>query len=332
MKKSIIIPSVLSIFLLAAVGCSSGSATTSTSSTAAAKVEGTAGKAKKPKVAVILKTLSSPYWKYVEAGANKAFKDFNVDGTIIGPASESQVIEEINMMEDALNQKPDALVVAPTQPSTAIPILKKYKEKGIPVFLVDTDVADWADKTSFIGTDNYSAGKLGGEYLASLLKAGDKVALIAGALGNSATDERIKGAKEALEAKGMKVVANQPADSDKAKALAVMENILQNYPDVKGVFSANDDMALGATRALDAKGLKVPVLGTDGNLDAIDAILAGTMAGSVAQAPFDMGYKGVENAVKAINGEKVEKRIDSGAKVITKENGQKQLDFLKSLN
>ena len=312
---------------MAVVGCSSSG----TPSTATAKVDGAAGQSKKPKVTVILKTLSSPYWKYVQAGAQKAFKDFNVDGTVLGPASESQVIEQVNMMEDALNQKPDALVVAPTQPSTTIPVLKKYKDKGIPVLFVDTDVADWADKTSFIGTDNYSAGKLGGEYLASLLKQGDKVALIAGALGNTATDERMKGAKEVLEAKGMKVVANQPADSDKAKAMAVMENILQNFPDVKGVFCANDDMALGASRALDAKGLKIPIIGTDGNSDAINAILAGSMAGSVAQAPFDMGYKGVENAVKAIKGEKVEKRIDSGAKVITKENGQKQLDFLNSL-
>jgi ribose transport system substrate-binding protein len=284
----------------------------------------------KPKVVVVLKTVSSPYWKFVQAGAQKAFKDLNVDGKVIGPASESQVIEEVNMMEDELNQNPDALVVAPTQPPTAIPVFKRYKAQNIPVLLIDTD-ADWADKTTYIGTDNITAGKQGGEYLASLLKKGDKVALISGALGNPATDSRIQGAKKALEAKGLIVVANQPADSDKSKALTVMENILQTHPDVKGVFAANDDMALGAIKGAKDKGADVKIIGTDGNIDAIESILAGGLAGTVAQNPFEMGYQGVQNAVNAINGKKVPKRIDSGAEVITKENGKAKLEFLKNI-
>lgn len=330
MKKSALVSIVLALSLAVVAGCASqGGSSSAPASSDKGDKGGSSGQ--KPKVQVVLKTLSSPYWKYVEAGAKKAFQDLNVDGTVTGPASESQILEQVNMLEDALNKKPDALVVAPTQPSTAIPVLKKYKDKNIPVLLVDTDTADWADKTSFIGTDNATAGKKGGEYLASLLKSGDKVALIAGALGNPATDERIKGAKEALEAKGMKIAANQPADSDKAKAMSVMENILQNNPDLKGVFAANDDMALGALRAAEAKGLKIPILGTDGTVESIESILADKLGGTVAQNPYEMGYKGVENAVKAIKGEKVEKRIDSGVEVINKENAQKKLDFLKSL-
>jgi ribose transport system substrate-binding protein len=111
----------------------------------------------------------------------------------------------------------------------------------------------------------------------------------------------------------------------------VLENVLQNNPDLKGVFAANDDMALGAQRAAEAKGAKIAIVGTDGNADAIQAILSGKLAGSVAQNPYDMGYKGVENALKAIKGEHVEKRIDSGAEVINKDNAQKKLDFLNSL-
>lgn len=282
-------------------------------------------------VAVVLKTLSSPYWKYVEAGAKAAGEELGVDVTVVGPSSEAEVIQQVNMLEDQVSQGPGAVVVSPTQPETVVPVLEKAA-KDMPVLLIDSD-ADFEGKTTFIGTENYSAGQEGGKLLASMLKKGDKVVLIAGALGNPATDTRIKGAKEALEAAGMKVVAEQPADSDKAKAMSVMENILQNNGDVKGVFAANDDMAMGALRAIEAKGLKdVKVMGVDGTMEAVESIQAGKLAASVAQSPYNMGYQGVENAVKVMKGEKIEERIDSGIDLITKDNAEKQLEFLKSIS
>ncbi|SFJ88268.1 sugar ABC transporter substrate-binding protein [Thermoflavimicrobium dichotomicum] len=284
----------------------------------------------RPKVMVILKTLSSQYWKFVEAGAKEAAKKLNVDVTIVGPSSEAKIDEQISLLEDAITQEPDALVVSPSQPVTVIPAFEMAKKKKIPVLLVDTD-ADWDDKVTFLGTDNYTAGKKGGEQLASMLKPGDKVAIIAGALGNTAMDHRVKGAKEVLQAKGIKVVAEQPADSDKEKALSVMENILQKNPDIKGVFSANDDMAIGALRALEARKLKIPVIGTDGTIEALESIQAGNLSGTIAQNPYQMGYKGVETALKAIRKEKVSKRIDTGVDVITRKNAQKKMNFLKGL-
>lgn len=281
-------------------------------------------------VAVVLKTLSSPYWKYVEAGAKAAGKDLGTDVTIVGPASESQIMEQVNMIEDSLNQGIGALVVSPSQPDTVVPVLEQAKQSDIPVLLIDTD-ADFSDKASFIGTDNLTAGKEGGKLLASMLKKGDKVALIAGALGNTAMDQRIKGAKEALEEAGMVIAAEQPADSDKTKANTVMENILQKNGDIKGVFSANDDMAIGALRATESKGLNIPIIGTDGTSEAIQSIIDGKLAGTIAQNPYEMGYQGVENAVKTIKGEKIDARIDSGIDVITKENAQEKLDFLESI-
>lgn len=321
MKKLVMFLMILSLMTLALVGCSEKEA---------AEKEGESGKSDNPNIVVVLKTLSSPYWKFVESGAKQAFKDLDVDGKVLGPASESQIVEQINMMDDALSKNPDALVSAPTQPPTAIPVFEKYNKKEIPVLLVDTD-ADWSDKTTFIGTDNLTAGKIGGEFLASLLAPGDKIAIIGGALGNSATDERVKGAEEALKNAGFEIVANQPADSDRSKATNVMENILQNHPDVKGVFAANDDMALGASRAIDAKGLDIKVIGTDGTIEAVESIIAGSLAGSVAQNPYEMGYQSVVNALKAINGEEVDQRIDSGAEIISSENAEEKLEFLQSL-
>ncbi|SFJ40895.1 sugar ABC transporter substrate-binding protein [Brevibacillus centrosporus] len=331
MKKLAVHSIILCTLMAVVAGCGGNAAPTNQPKQEAAPQAAAPDSGQKPKVTVVLKTLSSQYWKYVEAGAKKAFEDLGVEGKVIGPAAESQVMEQINMMEDALNQKPQALVVSPSQPDTAIPVFDKYKAANIPVLLVDTD-ANWDGKATFIGTDNYTAGKLGGEELAKQLTKGDKVALIAGALGNNATDDRIKGAKEALIAAGMNVVAEQPADSDKEKAMSVMENILQTNPDVKGLFSANDDMALGALRAIEAKGAAVKIIGTDGNIDALEQVIAGKLFGSVAQSPYDMGYKGVENAVKMIKGEQIEKRIDSGAEFIGKDNAQKKIEFLNGLS
>jgi ribose transport system substrate-binding protein len=239
-------------------------------------------------------------------------------------------MEQVNMIEDSLNQGIGALVVSPSQPDTVVPVLEQAKQSDVPVLLIDTDAA-FSDKTSFIGTDNLTAGKEGGKLLASMLKKGDKVALIAGALGNTAMDQRIKGAKEALEEAGMVIAAEQPADSDKTKANTVMENILQKNADIKGVFSANDDMAIGALRATESKELNIPIIGTDGTVEAIQSIIDGKLAGTIAQNPYEMGYQGVENAVKTIKGEKIDARIDSGIDVITKENAQEKLEFLEGI-
>lgn len=282
-----------------------------------------------PNISVVLKTLSSPYWKYVEAGAKKAGEDLGVNVTIVGPSAESEVIQQVNMLEDQLSQSPDAIVVSPSQPDTVIPTLEKAA-KDVPVLLIDSD-ADFKGKLTFIGTENYTAGQEGGKRLASLLQSGDKVVLISGALGNPATDERIKGAKDALEEAGMVIVSEQPADSDKTKALSVMENILEKDSEIKGVFAANDDMALGVLRAVQAKNLDIKIFGTDGTEEAVQSILDGGLTGTVAQSPYNMGYQGVEYAVKAAKGEDVESRIDSGIDIIQKDNAQKQLEFLQTI-
>ncbi|WP_394236768.1 sugar ABC transporter substrate-binding protein [Niallia oryzisoli] len=312
-KLSVILMLCLCILLL--FGCSNQSSET----TAAGET-----KSDDIKVHVVLKTLSHPYWKSVEAGAKKAGEDLGVSVEVNGPPSEGDIIEQVNMMDNAISQGTDALLVSPSQPSTVSNVFDLAKSKDIPVLLVDTD-ADWQDKVTFIGTDNYTAGKEGGEYLASQLKKGDKVALVEGAKGNLASDERIKGAKEALEKAGMKIVAQQPADSDKFKAAGVIDAVLQNHRDLAGVFAANDDMAIGVLSTTEQLKLNIPIVGINGGDEATELISKGKLAASVAQSPYDMGYMGVENAVKTIKGEKVENRIPTPIKVVTKENAEEHL-------
>lgn len=284
------------------------------------------------KMAVVLKTLSSQYWKIVAAGAQDAAKAHNVDLVLLGPPTEDAVEQQINMVQDALAQKPAVLIFSPSQPATAVNILKKAREQKVPVILVDTGMpASFTDYVTFIGTDNLAAGKKGGEALAGLVKKGDKVALLDGAPGNPSMSDRIDGAAQVLKAAGITIASRQPAYSDREKAYSVMQNILQSTPDIAGVFAGNDEEALGALRALQQGGKKAPVIGVDANTDNLKAILSGDLYGSVAQGNFDMGKLAVEKGLEVLAGKEVPKRIDSGATMITKDNAQQLLDFRASI-
>jgi ribose transport system substrate-binding protein len=280
------------------------------------------------KMAVVLKTLSSQYWKIVAAGAQDAAKANNVDLVLLGPPTEDAVEQQINMVQDALAQKPAVLIFSPSQPATAINVLKKAKEQKVPVILVDTGMpASFTDYATFIGTDNIAAGKKGGEAMVALLKKGDKVALLDGAPGNPSMTDRNDGAASVLKPAGITIASRQPAYSDREKAYTVMQNILQSTPDIAGVFAGNDEEALGALRALQQSGKKVPVIGVDANTDNLKAILAGDLYGSVAQGNYDMGKLAVEKGLEVLAGKTVPKRIDSGATMITKANAQELMDF-----
>ncbi|HNP93758.1 MAG TPA: sugar ABC transporter substrate-binding protein [Rectinema sp.] len=287
---------------------------------------------KRLKVGVVLKTLSSQYWKIVAAGAKTAAQNNNVDLILLGPPTEDAIEQQINMVQDVLSQNIDVLVFSPSQPAASVNVLLQAKAKKIPVILVDTGMPEgFNDYASFIGTDNLAAGKAGGKALASQLKPGSKVLLIDGAPGNPACNDRIKGAEEVLKASGMIIAAKQPAYSDREKGYTVTQNVLQANPDINGVFSANDEMALGALRAMQQAGKRVPIIGVDATEDALKSILAGEMYGSVAQGNYDMGLLAIEKAIELKAGKTIEKRIDSGATLITKENAQDLLDFRMSI-
>jgi ribose transport system substrate-binding protein len=295
-------------------------------------VSAPAAAADKVKIAVVLKTLSSQYWKIVAAGAKAAAEKNNVDLIVLGPPTEDAVEQQINMVQDVLSQKPAALVFSPSQPTTAINVLTKVRAAGIPVLLVDTGMpANYTDYSTFIGTDNIAAGKAGGEALIKLLKKGDKVLLIDGAPGNPSTTQRCDGAKETLEAAGIVIAARQPAYSDRDKGYTVAQNVLQSTPDIAGVFSSNDEMALGALRAFQQSGKHAAIIGVDATEDALKSMLAGDLYGSIAQGNYDMGVLGIEKALEVIAGKTIEKRIDSGATLITKDNAQKLLDFRNTI-
>jgi ribose transport system substrate-binding protein len=175
---------------------------------------------------------------------------------------------------------------------------------------------------TFIGTNNEVGAALAADFMCKNLPAGAEVAILQGLISQSTGQARADGSKKGLTDCGLKVVAEQTAEWDRAKGLSVTENILAGNPNIKGIFGSNDNMALGAVEALKsaAKLADVMVVGFDANPDAAASILAGDMTASVAQAPANMGGFGIQALVDLKAGKTLEPWIDTGTVLVTKEN------------
>lgn len=286
--------------------------------------------AEKPKVVVVLKELNNyQYWDIVRAGAEKGFRDFGVDGKVTAPSNEYEFAEQEHILKNILKENPDVLIVSPIEASK-ISILKEFDKKGIPVLLIDSDIP-WENKTSYIGTDNVELGLKGGALLATELQPGDKVALITGEESEPVLLDRIKGAKTSLETVGIKIATHKTVANDVKLAKSTMETILNDHPDVKGVYATTDILALGAIEVIEKNGLNIPVIGADGVTEMIELIEEGTLSGTVAQNPYDMGYLSVETAMKAAKGEYIERNINSGVDFIIQGNAAQRLEFTRGI-
>ncbi len=284
----------------------------------------------KPTVVVVLKDLDSEYWRIVEAGLRKGFEDFDIEGEIIAPTNLS-FLEQVDMLERVLIEKPDILIISPMYPNYSIPTLERFIEREIPVFLLDTD-HQWENKTTYIGTDNDALGRRAGALLGSQLQPGNEVALIGVDLYSPVASERMQGATLSLEDAGIEIVAKKVnVYSEPLKIKEEIEKIIETHPKVKGIIATNDTLSLIAFEVMEAYGLNMPIIGTDGTNDMIELIEEGELPGTVAQNPYDMGYLSVETVKKVINGENVDKHIDSGVDIIIKGNAKQRLEFQKRM-
>ncbi|MDM8101069.1 MULTISPECIES: sugar ABC transporter substrate-binding protein [Oceanobacillus] len=282
------------------------------------------------KFATVLMALNSDYWQMHKAGAEDAAADLGISLEVLGPAEETMFEEQVKIVEDQISSGADAIIVAPSLPEAMLPILNQAEGMDIPVVLADADVEDFEGKVTFIGTENYDAGKLAGEYISDQLEEGDKVAIIRGQLGAKVHDERTNGFQDALDEKNLEFIV-QDAQSDRVKAVNIMENILTSDDDIKAVFATSDEMALGTYQGLENQGkTDIPLIGFDGTPDGLQAVMDGKITAEIAQDPYQMGYSAVESAYQALQGEDVEDRIDSGAKVITSENVEEEIELSNS--
>ncbi|MFJ5760177.1 sugar ABC transporter substrate-binding protein [Neobacillus sp. NPDC093182] len=282
---------------------------------------------KKPTVVVVLKAADSKYWNIMKAGMEKGFKDFGIDGKVIVP-SEAIPQKQVELLTKTYKEKPDVIITAPYSSSVG-PTLETFTD--IPILLVDTDLAI-KNKTAYIGTDNNDLGKKAGAFLASQLQPGDKAAIIGGDISFSVFKERIEGAALSLQNAGIEIAYTKTGIADDPKAVhKAVSRVLRDHPDIKGVVTSHDTIALPVAKELEEDGLLIPVIGPDGLNEMLELIADGTLPGTMAQNPYDMGYLSVETAMKVIKGENVEPFVDSGVDIIIKENAQQRLSFYEKL-
>jgi len=280
-------------------------------------------KQKKLEIVLVTKALDSEFWQRIKSGAEEAARaDAGVSLAVLAPAQEINIDQQVAILEDQILKRVSALAVSPAGVAEIVPVLDKARAAGIPVVIVDTDVP-WAYRASFVGIDNRLGGRIAGEYILKAIGGKGKVAVIRGVLGVATQEDRLTGFREAIASSpGVELVAVQPANSERALGMQVMENMLTSHPDVKAVFGTNDQMALGAMQALEAHHLtgKIVLVGFDATREALRAIQAGAMNAVMAQYPERIGKRAIEEAIKAARGQPVEKRIDIGTALVTKDN------------
>lgn len=312
-------------FILAAIMClgMSGCDSEETSETAQTK-DSAVTDPSEVEVAVIFKSLSAEYWKTMKAGAEAAASDLGISVTVLGPSDESEIAQQVTMIEEQIAANVSAIVVAPCEENAVIGALEPYVNQ-LPVLMVDTDAA-LEGKKAFIGTGNKNAAKLGGEYAAELLGEGKKAVLIGGQQGEMTSTQRLEGFREGLEEGGIEILEEQYGKNTADQAVAVMEDLITKYPgEIDVVLCQNDDMAIGCQTAIEQSGEDIKIIGFNGDEACVQLILEDKIEATVAQQPYLMGYQAVEQAYKAATGETIEEHQEVAANLINKDNGEAYL-------
>lgn len=264
--------------------------------------------------AVVLKTLSNPFWVDMKKGIEDEAKTLGVSVDIFASPSEGDFQSQLQLFEDLSNKKYKGIAFAPLSSVNLVMPVARAWQKGL--YLVNLDEKIDMDNLKkaggnvegFVTTDNVAVGAKGADFIINKLGAEGEVAIIEGKAGNASGEARRNGATEAFKkANQIKLVASQPADWDRIKALDVATNVLQRNPNLKAFYCANDTMAMGVAQAVANAGKigKVLVVGTDGIPEARKMVEAGQMTATVAQNPADIGATGLKLMVDAAKTGKV---------------------------
>jgi ribose transport system substrate-binding protein len=267
-------------------------------------------------IGLAISTLNNPFFVSLKEGAEKAAKEAGAELIVVD--AQDDTAKQISGVEDLIQKKVDVILINPTDSAAISTAVESANKANIPVITVDR-ASEGGQVVSHIASDNVKGGKMAGEYILNAIGGKGNIVELQGIAGTSAARDRGKGFHEAVDNKeGVKVVASQPADFDRAKGLSVMENILQSNKDIQAVFAHNDEMALGALQAIEAAGKNIVVVGFDATDDAVKAVNEGKMAATVAQKPVAIGETAVKTAIQVTKGEKVESFIPVDLELVTK--------------
>lgn len=285
---------------------------------------------KKLTIAVIPKGTTHEFWKSIHAGSNKAAQELAAQGTQIeliwkGPLREDDREQQIQVVEGFAAQGVSGIVLAPLDNRALVRPVADAKRAGVPTVIIDSGLES-DEIISFVATDNRKGGSLAADRMGQLLNGKGKVLVLRYAEGSASTTERETGFIEQIKAKFPEielVSTDQYAGATRDTAKRASENLLNRFGDeVQGIFTPNESSTAGMLLALQdiGKAGKVSFVGFDVSQTFIDALNAGQLHGIVVQNPFNMGYLGVRTMVDNLLGRSVEKKIDTGVMLVTKEN------------
>ena len=314
-KLSILLSLILaSLMLLAACGGTTEESAEAPADESNTQTEAPAeedASAETPYIAVVSKGFQHQFWQAVRSGAEQAAATI----TFEGPETEAQVDKQVEMVQAALDKNPAAICLAALDSQALIPLLERAEENGIPVVGFDSGVESDIP-VSTAATDNIAAAAYAADKMAELIGEEGQIALIVhdqtSLTGIDRRDGFVNRIEEAYP--NIEIVDVQYGGGDHLRSTDLAKAIMQAHPDLKGFFGANEGSAVGVLNAVSELGKEgeIVVIGYDSGLQQMEAIRAGTEAGAITQSPVGIGYKCVEAAVKAINGEELPETIDTG--------------------
>ncbi len=287
--------------------------------------------APKYRMVYIVKAIDNPFWQMMLSGAQNAAKELNLEIKGLAPIKANNVEEQIRMMEDAITLRVNAIIVAPGDNKGIVPGVEKANRAGIPVVCTN----DWPTSgriVAWAGAANEEASYLIGKSLLERMGGKGNVVILEGVPGSLAGIDRRKGLERAIkEFPTVKLLTSQTARFSRVEGMRVMENILQQFPQIDGVMCANDEMALGAIEAIDAARRlnNIKVCGFDGNNDAMRSISEGRLVVTGAQRPDAQGYWAVLAAFMHLEGYPVPRELYVPCPVVDKSNVSEYLQRIK---
>lgn len=265
------------------------------------------------KIGLVVSTQNNPFFVTLKEGAVQKANELGYELIVLD--SQNDPSKELGNVEDLLVKGVDVLLINPTDSDAVISSVRAANRSKVPVVTLDR-AANGGKVVSHVASDNVLGGEVAGNYIVEKLGGKGKVVELEGIPGTTAARDRGEGFNKAIAGK-LDVVAKQSADFDRTKGLTVMENILQAQPEINAVFAHNDEMALGALKAIESSGRKnVIVVGFDATDDAVAAVKDGKLSATVAQKPAEIGAIGVEVAGKIIKKEAVQENVPVALELI----------------
>jgi ribose transport system substrate-binding protein len=280
--------------------------------------------AKKLTIAVIPKGTTHEFWKSIHAGAVRAARELGVEVIWKGPQKEDDRAQQITVVEDFISRGVDGIVLAPLDDRALMRPVRDAVREGIPVVVIDSGLQG-SDYISYVATDNDRGGVLAARRLGSLLQGRGRIFVIRYQEGSASTTQREAGFLDTVAAEfpGLDIlVKDQYAGATTETAYQLAENLISRFPDVQGVFAPNESSTFGTLRALQESRLagKVVFVGFDSSPKLVQGLRDGDIQGLVIQNPAKMGYLGVKTMVAHLRGEAVERVVDTGVVLATREN------------